>query len=336
MNILAGDIGGTKTRLALFEAGDEKILRLGEEHSYKSRSFGSLEEIVEAFMNSKSLSCDRACFGIAGPVTEEVAQTTNLHWVVQAQTLSEVLGSGKVTLINDLVANAYGIHALSPEDFLVVNAGHSAKANAVVISAGTGLGEAGLYWDGEHHRPFASEGGHSSFSPTSKIETALLEHLETRFGHVSWERVLSGPGLANIHEFLTTYKQAKPLDVHEEAMKTGDPAAVISQAGLSGQCEICSEALDMFAGLYGSKAGNIALQMMATGGVYLGGGIAPRIIQRLKGEIFMSAFLYKGRMRNVLEQIPVKVILSDRAALLGAARCAMLDQKFGRRNHATI
>ncbi|MBI4431471.1 MAG: glucokinase, partial [Candidatus Omnitrophica bacterium] len=198
---------------------------------------------------------------------------------------------------------------------------------AAVISAGTGLGVAGLYWDGEQHHPFASEGGHTDFSPSNEIEIALLEYLTKRFGHVSWERVLSGPGLVNIHQFLMEYKQAKLSREHEDAMHAGDPAVVITQTGLSEQCKICSETLDLFASLYGSEAGNWALKVMATGGVYLGGGIAPKILERLKGKVFMSAFLEKGRMQKILEEIPAKVILNDRAALLGAARFALLDQK---------
>ena len=326
MKILSGDIGGTKTRLALFET-DGKALQVCDEKSFESRSFKALEEIVEAFADSRSLFCERACFGIAGPVKDGRVRTTNLPWVVESRKISQELGIQKVSLINDLVANAYGIDALAAEDFFVLREGRAAEGNAAVISAGTGLGEAGLYWDGGNHTPFASEGGHTNFAPSNEMEIVLLKYLATRFGHVSWERVLSGPGLVNIHQFLTEYKQAKPSREHEEAMHAGDPAVVITQTGLSGQCKICSEALDLFVSLYGSEAGNLALKMMATGGVYLGGGIAPKILERLKGKTFLSAFLEKGRMRKVLEQIPVKVILNDKAALLGAARCAVLDQK---------
>ena len=280
-------------------------------------------------MSSQSLSCERACFGIAGPVKEGVAKTTNLPWTVKAQNLSAQLGIKKVSLINDLVANAYGIHALKPEDFFILNAGHSARGNAAVISAGTGLGEAGLYWDGEDHHPFASEGGHANFSPANEIEISLLKYLFTRFGHVSWERVLSGPGLVNIHQFLMGHEQARPSRDHGEAMRSSDPASVIAQKGLTGECKICSDTLDLFVSLYGSEAGNLALKVMAAGGVYVGGGIAPKILERFNGRAFMSAFLEKGRMRNNLEEIPVRIILNDRTALLGAARCALLNKKEG-------
>ena len=326
MKILCGDIGGTKTRLALFEA-HEKGLELREEYAYKSRLFSSLEDIVGLFLKSKSLSPNLACFGIAGPVKDDCAKTTNLPWVVEAEKLAACLGIESVSLINDLVANAYGIFALSQEDFFVLNTGHSdAVGNAVVISAGTGLGEAGLYWDGNGYHPFPSEGGHANFSPRNDLEVELLKYLLTRHEHVSWERVLSGPGLVNIHEFLCDYKGVKTSATHEEEMSNKNAAFVISTTGLSGQCAICAEALDVFAGLYGSEAGNLALKMMATGGVYLGGGIAPKILEKLKNRAFLQGFLEKGRMRKMMEEIPVKVILNDRAALLGAARCALINE----------
>jgi len=326
MKVLCGDIGGTKTRLSLFEVGKER-LELREERFFPSQEFASLENIVSEFLHAKGISCERACFGIAGPVRDGRSKTTNLPWVVDGRRLARDLGIAEVSLLNDLEANAYGIAVLAASDFLVLNEGNpKAVGNAAVISAGTGLGEAGLYWDGEKHHPFASEGGHADFAPGNELEIALFQYLSKRYGRVSWERVLSGPGLVNIYQFLCEYRQAETPTWLDEEMRTGDPGSAISDAGLTGKCHICAEALDIFVRLYGAEAGNLALKVMAMGGMYLGGGIAPKIAEKLKGPDFMQAFLDKGRMRNMLEEIPIKVILNDRAALLGAARYAAFGQ----------
>jgi len=287
---------------------------------YPSRDYAGLDEIVAAFARSHSLNVDHACFGVAGPVADNVAVTTNLPWRVDARALAVAFKLQTATLLNDLEANAWGIAALGDEDFHTLHSGATqAAGHAAVIAAGTGLGEAGLFWDGHRHHPFASEGGHASFSPANALEAALLAHLIARFGHVSWERVLSGPGLVNLHAFLLAHRRSATPPWLDDEMRTGDPAAAIAQAALLERDDTCIEALALLVRLYGAEAGNLALKLMATGGVYLGGGIAPRILPALTTGAFMAAFLDKGRMRGLLEAIPVRVILNDQTALLGAA-----------------
>ncbi|MCP4408590.1 MAG: glucokinase [Gammaproteobacteria bacterium] len=323
MRILAGDIGGTKTRLAVFEVGKERWPIVLAEQSYDSVRYDSLDILVSRFLDGFDGACRIASFGIAGPIKSGRCETTNLPWTVDAHRLALEQGFERVYLINDLEANAWGIAALKEKDFFVLNPGDpQAQGNAAVIAAGTGLGEAGMYWDGSQHRPFATEGGHTDFSPGDALETALLEYLAKRFQHVSWERVLSGPGLVNVYQFLTEHHRVEGPAGLQEELHNNDVAAAISTAGLAGRCPLCSQALDLFAHLYGVEAGNLALKVMATGGVYIGGGIAPKILERIKGPNFMSAFIAKGRMQPLLEGMPVKVILNDRTALLGPALCA--------------
>ncbi len=322
--ILAGDTGGTSTRLGLFEIRDHAP-RVVASEIFRSRDHASLDEIVAKFMVSAPKRVALACFGIPGPVEEGRAETTNLPWVVEARALQQVLGGAAVWLINDLEANAYGIGALDPSDLAVIHPGAPGSGgNVAVISAGTGLGEAGATWDGRVHHPFASEGGHADFAPVDELQIELLRFLMKELGHVSVERVLSGPGLHNIYRFL---RDAGPADEPawlRDALRGGDPGAAISQAALEGRSELCARALDLMVAIYGAEAGNLALRVMARGGVYLGGGIPPRILPRLQATVFMEAFLAKGRLRPLLEKIPVQVILNDKAALLGAAQCAAL------------
>jgi len=320
--ILAGDIGGTNTRLA-FATMEGDLPHFIAEATFPSRGHGSLEAILRRFVSEQPHPVAQACFGVAGPVRHGRCETTNLPWVVDARHLSRELGLETVGLINDLEANAYGIAVLEPKDFVVLNTGApDAGGNAAIISAGTGLGEAGLYWDGEKHRPFATEGGHATFAPRTPLEMDLLHFLTKQFGHVSYERVLSGPGLVNIYTFLRDTGHAEEPPWLAERLRKQDPSAVISQAALEGKSALCEQALDLFVSLYGAEAGNLALKVMATGGVFLGGGIAPKIIRRLQGALFLAAFTGKGRMRPLLEAMPVRVILNDKTALLGAARYA--------------
>jgi len=323
--ILAGDIGGTNARLACFALTDHHLTTVLEKE-YPSREHTSLEEIVCAFVATNQVGIDRACFGIAGPVEDGRVVTPNLPWVVDGTKLATCLGVNAVSLINDLEANTYGIAALEPADLEILNAGSADPSGSLaVISAGTGLGEAGTYWDGKMHRPVPCEGGHSDFAPRNALEIALLEFLLQQYDHVSCERVLSGAGLVNIYNFLRdTGRGEEPAWLAAE-MSEGDAAAAISKAALDGLSPLALLALDLFVTLYGAEAGNLALKFKATGGVYVGGGIAPKIIQKLKEPLFMQAFVDKGRMRPLLEAVPVKVILNDRTALLGAARCAMLS-----------
>jgi glucokinase len=319
MRVLAGDVGGTKTRLAVFDV-QGTCLDTVTEHSYPSGSYNRLENIVQEFLGGTRSDCRHACFGIAGPVQRGRVQTTNLPWIVEEQALADLFGFERVVLINDLEANAWGIDALREDDFYLVNAGTpDAEGNACIVSAGTGLGEAGLYWDGQRHWPFACEGGHVDFSPSTDLEIALLEYLRERLGHVSWERVVSGMGLVNVHDFLRAHRRVATPSWLREEMSTGDAAAAISRAAMDDRDALCVEAMDLFIHLYGVEAGNHALKIMATGGVYLGGGIAPKNLERFKGPGFMQGFLDKGRMQPLLEAMPVKIILNDRTALFGPA-----------------
>ena len=303
--ILAGDIGGTNTRLALFDEGDGAPQHLT---TYESAARGALDEIVAEFLAAHAAEPASACFGIAGPVEAGACMATNLAWTVNAVQLSERVEIPAVRLINDLEANGYGIAALEADDFETLNEGDpEARGNAAVISAGTGLGEAGMYWDGERHRPFACEGGHVDFAPRTPIELGLHEYAIERFEHASYERVCSGMGLTNIYSYLGGPET--------------EPAA-ISEAALNGSDERAVTALDVMVSIYGAAAGNLALKMMALGGIYVGGGIAPKILPKLRDGTFMRAFVDKGRFASLLGRIPVRVILNDKTALLGAARCA--------------
>jgi glucokinase len=323
MIILSGDVGGTKTRLALFEARGNR-LDLDTEQTFASRDYPSLEGIAEGFLKGRRGRVDGACFGIPGPVRDGRAEVTNLPWLVEAGRLAKELGIPAVALLNDLEALGHGVLALEESELRVLHRGTpDATGNAGLIAAGTGLGEAGLFRDGEALRPFPSEGGHADFAPSTDLEIELLRHLRGRFGgHVSWERVLSGPGLVNIYGFLREHRGSAEPSWLTEQMRGGDPAAAVSQAGLAGRCPVCSEALDVFVRLYGAEAGNLALKLKATAGVYVGGGIAPKILERLEGPGFIDAFRAKGRMSSLLQDVPVRVVLSDRAVLLGPARYA--------------
>lgn len=321
--ILAGDVGGTKTNLALFDASlDEKVSR-----TYRSGDHAGLAEILRRFVSEAGRGFERACFGVPGPVVDGTCRTTNLPWVVDARELARDLGLRTVSLINDLEANAYGIGVLGAGDIEVLSEGApGAAGNAALIAAGTGLGEAGLYWDGRRHRPFASEGGHADFAPRNELEIEFLRFLRARYGRVSWERVVSGPGLQNIYTFLRDTGRGEEPAWLSARLREEDPAAVISRVALEGSSELCAQALEQFVSLYGAEAGNLALKVMARGGVYLGGGIVPRILPRMGSPIFMQSFVDKGRMQALLESMPVRVILNDRCALLGAARHALLSE----------
>lgn len=320
--ILAGDIGGTNARLAFFDVMDGHF-RLVSSSIFPSRQYSGLDQIVNEFVEKSKVRADRACFGVAGPVRNERVETSNLPWIIESKRLSAELGIKKTLLINDLEANAWGIAVLNPEDVVSLN---QVKGNPVgnqaVISAGTGLGEAGMYWDGSQHQAFACEGGHTDFAPRNQLEMELLQYLHNHFGHVSYERVVSGPGLVNLFHFLRDTHRGTEPDWLSEEMLHSDPAAAISKAAVEGKCALCEQAVDLFVSLYAAEAGNLALKIMATGGVYLGGGIAPKLLSRLAGPLFMQSFASKGRMQTLMEAMPVRVITNDKTALLGAARCA--------------
>jgi glucokinase len=317
--ILAGDIGGTSSRLALFDAAGDHFQAVAEER-YPSRNYAGLFEIVRKFAAAHPHPVEAACFGIAGPIRDGRVETPNLPWVIEGKALAAQLALPRVTLLNDLEANAWGVFTLKHDDVATLAAGTPAQdGNAAIISAGTGLGEAGYHWDGTSLHPFASEGGHADFAPHDELTIELFRWLHRRHGHVSWERVVSGPGLVNIYTFLRDAKQGGESAELAEAMRAGDPAAAISKAASDETSELAVIALDLFVALYGAEAGNLALKMKATQGVWVGGGIAPKILPRLKRPGFLEAFHDKGRFRAFLEAIPVRVILNDATALRGAA-----------------
>lgn len=320
--ILAGDIGGTKTHLSLFQRkGGAPVQIRGD--IFPSRSFAGLEAVIHKFLPPKMTALDCACFGVAGPVLEGRSKTTNLPWTIDADSIAKTFGIPTVFLLNDLEATAYGTLFLKAGELRNLNPGRTQRhGHRAVIAAGTGLGEAVLYWDGTRYHASASEGGHTDFGPRGPIEFELLEYLSKRYPHVSYERILSGPGLVNIYQFMKDTGRAKEPGWLSEKMSVRDPAAVITEAALSDRSKICVKSLDLFVSIYGAEAGNLALKALATGGIYIGGGIAPRIIRKLSAGPFMKAFVDKGRYAGLLSKIPVRIILNPTAALLGAAQYA--------------
>ena len=317
--ILAGDIGGTSTRLALFRL-ERGVLDATATVRYRSRDYPGLLEIVRAFRAAHPEAVEGAAFGIAGPVRGGRVETPNLPWVIASDALATELGLPSVLLLNDLEANAWGVFTLEERDFAVLSAGSpTLDGNAAIISAGTGLGEAGYYGEGRVLHPFASEGGHADYAPHDERTAGLWSWLRARFGHVSWERVVSGPGLVNIFKFLRDTGRGAPSQALVAAMVAGDPAAAISSAALAGTDPLALEALDLFVDAYGREAGNLALKTMATRGIWIGGGIAPKILPRLRRPGFLEAFRDKGRFAAMMEAIPVRVVLNDATALRGAA-----------------
>jgi len=316
---LAGDIGGTKTNLAIY-AYENAQLVLQKSAAYPSKGHATLGEIVRLFLNGES-GIRQACFGVAGPVKGGRVQVTNLPWIVDAAALQAELNFQSVSLLNDLEANAYGINTLLPHELLSLNPkGNPLQVgNRALISAGTGLGEAGMLWDGVAHRPFASEGGHSSFAPNDSLGDELLCFLRKEHGHVSWERVLSGLGMRNLYRFFRQRSGVAEPEWLSAQLLTGDLGAVVSQAGLAGKDPVCVDTIDCFTRNYGAEAGNLALKMLALGGVYIGGGIAPKMLVKMQSAIFLDAFYHKGRLSPLLQATPVYVILNDKTALQGAA-----------------
>lgn len=322
--ILAGDVGGTNTRLAFFDVGNGQLQRISE-RTYPSREHASLDDIVADFVSTQKMRAVAAGIGIAGPVRDSVSRATNLPWIVDARRLAQRTGIPSVALLNDLEANGYGIATLVPADFAVLQEGSpGAVGNAVIISPGTGLGEGVLYWDGKQHWPLPSEGGHASFAPEDETQDDLLRYLRAQLGHVSWERVVSGPGLFNIYKFLRDTGHEKEPSWLAQELTGEDPSREISKAALEGKSALCEKALDLFVTLLASECGNMALKVLAAGGVYLGGGIPPKILPKLKTPEFLRAFTNKGRFRAVLEAMPVRVILNEYTALRGAARRASM------------
>ena len=326
--ILGGDVGGTKTFLGIFRAGNSNAgapLELLRAEKFSSPSASGLDELIGNFLGAEAHNIGSACLGLPGPVAGQRVQLVNLPWEVDATALAARFGFRHAFLINDLVANAYGIGELGPDDFTVLHEGEpTAGGNMAVISPGTGLGEAGIFSDGSKLTPFACEGGHSDFAPRNTTEIALLDFLLREHDHVSYERVLSGSmGIPNLYRFLRDTGRGEESREVAGQMQNSDTGAVITRAALDGKCQLCAKTMDLFISILGAEAGNLALKTMATGGVFIGGGIAGKILPLLRRPALLDAFFAKGRFGDFMRRIPLKVILNDQAALLGAARHAL-------------
>lgn len=322
--ILAGDIGGTKTNLALFDEETDGALYVREERTFSSHDYAGLEAVIVEFLQGRELPIEAAAFGVAGPVINGVCHTTQLPWIVSRASLAEALRIEDVWVINDLEATAFGVAALREDQLVTLNAGERVSGgNIAVIAAGTGLGEAALVWDGAHYHAMASEGGHVDFAPRNELEIELLRYMLTIKPRVSYERVLSGQGLVNIYNFLKAVGVEEEPDWLKLEIESGtDAARTISQAALARRAEICVRALDIFVSIYGAQAGNLALTIKATGGVFVGGGIAPKIIEKLTDGAFIKAYKDKGRLSPLVEATPVQVIMEPKTALIGAGHYA--------------
>ena len=322
MSVLAGDVGGTKTALALFDRSERGPVLLRED-TLPSRHFASLEAAIERFLAAGPRpSIDAVCLGVAGPVVDGRSVATNLPWVIDERALVTSIPAARVKLLNDLEVAAHGVLGLPEGELHVLQPGVPRRGHMALIAAGTGLGEALVVHDGERRIVIASEGGHADFAPRDDVEEDLLRFLRKEFGRVSLERILSGPGLFNVYRFLRDTGWAGESAEVAERMRTGDPSAVITEMALAGRDPISAKALDIFVAVYGAEAGNLALKAMAVGGVFVGGGIAPRILPRLTTGAFVSAFRDKGRLAAIMEAIPIRVALNPRAPLLGAAKVA--------------
>ena len=324
--ILAADIGGTKTLLALYQQQgfDLKCIK---KQRFVSGDFKTFEVLLANFLGSEEITS--VCIGVAGPVMNGVCKTTNLPWVLKASQIVQQIVTEKVILLNDLEATAWGILNLSEDDFVELNpqAVSVEEGNKAILAAGTGLGEAIVTWDGQKNHVVATEGGHTDFAPNSNEEILLLQYLMKRYpGHVSYERLVSGEGLVNIYQFLKSLDISKINDETERQIQMRDPAAVISENGMNARDELCIKALSLFCRIYGAEAGNLALKCLPYGGVVLAGGIGTKILPVIKQGVFMQGFLAKGRYGKVLEKISVKVCTNQEAALLGAAYYAMYDE----------
>jgi glucokinase len=319
--ILAGDVGGTKVHLALYDFIDGE-LKHTRDQQYPAKEYSGLEEIVKEFVVTEKITA--ACFGVPGPVREGRLRLTNLPWTLDSRELATHLKIDYVFLINDLQANGYGIAELGADQIYTLSEGDARQiGNRALISAGTGLGEALLIWDGRDFVPYPSEGGHSDFAPRNDDEIDLLRFLMQKYnGRASFERVVSGQGLSNCYEFLRDVRGIEEPPSLAKRMTQEDPNAVITELALAAKSEICEKALDMFVSAYGAEAGNLVLKVLSVGGLYVGGGIAPRILEKLKDGTFMKAFIDKGRLSQLLVNIPVRIILESRTALIGAAAYA--------------
>lgn len=317
--ILAGDIGGTKTILSILTRDTNGSLTCLQEQTYASQQFTKFDDILTAFLPAE-VKIKSACFGVAGPVVNQRCQTTNLPWLLDATELKKKLATSKVKLLNDLEAMALGMLYLPEHDLVELNPdAETQTGNIAVIAAGTGLGEAILYWDGNKHYPMATEGGHSDFAAQNTQQDLLLAYLRKSYpDHVSCERILSGSGFSHLYDFLCDQGFAPPCPVVPEINSGIDRNAVISRLGVAGEDPLCAEAVRLFVELYGAETGNLALKSLATGGIFIGGGIGAKILPAMQDNKFMRAFKAKGRFLPLLEKIPVKLSINPRAPLIGA------------------
>lgn len=320
--VLGGDIGGTKIDLGIYAVTAPATLELVSEKRFHSREYTGLESIIDSCLKEGDHRIDAAAFGIAGPVFEQVVQVTNLPWRVERDALARLLRTPRVHLMNDLAATAYGALFLPADQLHTLNVGEARNGNCAVIAAGTGLGQALLIWDGRRHEPCGTEGGHADFAPRNRTELKLLDFLLDEFDRVSFERVLSGPGLYNVFRFVDRVLRVPVADATRQRLQSEDPGQVIGELGMSGGCEASSQAIDIFLDIYGAQAGNLALTAMTVGGVYVGGGPAVKLLPRMQQGGFMGAFVAKGRFEELMNDIPVRVILNPKTCQLGAAHTA--------------
>lgn len=316
---IVGDIGGTKTNVVVLEKLDKKFKPVFEK-SYPSRDYDSLRSIVKEVISEKGFQIQSTCFGVAGPIKNGRCEATNLPWLIDSKKIAEELKIKPhlVYLLNDLEAAAYGIDSLEDKDIFIFNKGNPQKyGTRCLLSAGTGLGESIIVWNGDKYIPIPTEGGHTDFAPRNKIEIDLLNYLIDKYGRVSYERILCGPGLLNVYNFFREKSYGEAPAWLVERFKNEDPSAVISELGMEKKDECCEKSLDLFVSVYGAEAGNLALKSLATGGVYIGGGIAPKILTKMKEGAFMQSFTNKGRLSVMVAQMPVKVILNDKLPLFG-------------------
>jgi glucokinase len=322
MIVLAGDVGGTNARLAIVDV-DGRTARIVKEQKYPSRDYPGLGPIVRRFCEEAAARPDRACFGIACPLVGEDCTAPNLPWTINVRKLAAEIEIPRTTVINDFVAVGYGIELLAATDLATLQEGAAEPHGPIaLIGAGTGLGQGFLFWEDDHYEVVASEGGHGDFAPRGKLQAGLLQSLEGQFHRVSWERLLSGPGVVNTYRYLLASAVAPEQATVRTEMTQEDPAAVIARHGLAKTDCLSDRTLDLFSEIFGAQAGNLALTVVATGGVYLAGGIAPKVVERLKAGGFMTAFRDKGRLSELLSRIPVHVVMNPKVGLLGAAAVA--------------
>lgn len=320
IKVLAGDLGGTKTNLGLFESGEGKMIQLYE-NSYHSNKFPSFTAIVHQFLlDTKNEKPDRISIGVAGPVINKTVQTTNLPWKIDATALQKEIGTKEVALLNDLEANAYGLAGLGEADVMTIYEPETATAgNLAIIAPGTGLGEAGLFWDGKNYHPFATEGGHCSFAPQSDLDIDVYNYLQKKYNVVSWEHLVSGPAIYSIYKFLRDVKKMEEPHWLQVRLNADDPSAVVSNTALEGLSEICDETMKLFARYLARECYNLVLKMKATGGLFISGGIPPKIIKYIQAPVFYETFKQSDRMDELIAAVPIKLLTNSKTTMIGAA-----------------